>query len=288
MLRGGSNNFERVSALTYSADEILWSQLILTQDFASQYGDISIDVESFRLPLWLPSILMPKPPNLSSPVAAIRHKLGMKLPDFAEFIGHGTAMLKQIEAGRKPMSDELRDKIHAVTAVPYKLLTKDRWTSADRSSFTLTPLSVTAMAGPSPNGLTTEPLRLLSSIIAAYYTLLQAGIQPRLALIPLEREITRTLKRWGAENAEFFARYEDYQFEIERALWGDGHNDSLRFFEKIQDQLSATKPIVEARKRSRDWMSSMMAANLQGAKEVNRNFDAQIERARKRSNRSPK
>jgi transcriptional regulator with XRE-family HTH domain len=199
---------------------------------------------------------MPKAPNLSNPIAAIRHEMGMKLEEFAEYVGHGAAMLKQIEAGRKPMSDELRDKIHDKTGVPYDLLLKNRWVKQDRDA--VRGMSTAAFGGPSPSeDMGLEPLELLPDIMAIYFAMLAVGVSPKMALLPIRREIAKTLWRWGGEQpAEMLEVFKKAQREIYLNLFavsGDQQGIQKPFFKSILTQLADTSTFKDATAIYRVW-----------------------------------
>ena len=84
------------------------------------------------LPLWIPTYLMPKRPNLRSPVAATRARLNMSIEQFSDLVGHGAPMLKHIESGRKKISIEVAEKISNKTGIPVDLLLKRTLTASER------------------------------------------------------------------------------------------------------------------------------------------------------------
>lgn len=141
---------------------------------------------------------MPKPLNIKSPLAAIRSELGMKLEDFADFLDHGAATLKAIEATtHRPMSDKLIDKIHVRLGIPVEMLEKSEWTDADRAS----------IRGVTPAALghwdDADVWALMPDLLAAYLALHLTGVSGKLAIAALRREIYRTLERWSIDAAVF-------------------------------------------------------------------------------------
>lgn len=143
---------------------------------------------------------MPKQINDSNALGAIRSALGMKLPEFAEHIGHGGAMLKQIEAGRKPLGAELAEKIHSKTCVPLELVLKSRISAADREriaeivsapSLQLDQRSAAYFAG-----------SVLPGLIALLAAAAKEGKNPEVVVASMVREIQRTALRIGINQRE--------------------------------------------------------------------------------------
>lgn len=195
---------------------------------------------------------MPKPPNLSNPVAAIRNAMGMKLGDFAQFVGHGAAMLKQIEAGRKPMSDELADKIHLATGVSYGLLCRSKWTSRDQKNFTPNTIGTAAFGAYNKVG----SLFILPEIMATYFALLAEGVNPELALIPLRRETERTLARWNVNRR----RWRDLRADFRQRLFGvrgDEQGKAKPFSDTITNRLAESWGFKLAARVQRRWLWRM-------------------------------
>src|SRR5664280_3004187 len=195
---------------------------------------------------------MPKPPNLTSSVAAIRNAMGMKLEDFAQFVGHGAAMLKQIEAGRKPMSDELADKIQLATGVSHKLLRKSKWTAKDRKTFTPNTIGTAAFGGPGIQEARLAPLRLLPDIMAIYFALLAEGVNPELALIPLRREIARTMDRWNINPERASSLRSDFMERL-FAVRGDEQGKAKPIYETITNHLAGSKGYLLTQQLEDEW-----------------------------------
>ncbi len=195
---------------------------------------------------------MPKLPNLSNPVAAIRTAMEMKLADFAQFVGHGAAMLKQVQAGRKPMSDELADKIHLATGVSYRLLCKAKWTARDRKKFVPNTIGTAAFGGYRE----VAPLLILPEIMATYFALLAEGVNPELALIPLRREIDRTVARWNIDPTRWNALRMDFNLRL-FAVSGDEQGKSEPFSVTITNHLVESVGFQLARRLVREWAQRM-------------------------------
>jgi transcriptional regulator with XRE-family HTH domain len=187
---------------------------------------------------------MAKLPNISNPVAALRAERGMTIHEFANFVGHGAPMLKHVEAGRKPMSDELMDKIFEVTGVPYRLLQKKRWTKKDRDEVHAgyRPLSV------QPTGAGCRVFDLLPDLLALYHALQLAGLNPGLALIPLRREIERTVTRWNIEREDLELLSSDFAGLL-LGVAGDRQGIDRPFVETIDKHLNDSIGYVLVRKR---------------------------------------
>jgi hypothetical protein len=195
---------------------------------------------------------MPKPPNLSNPVAAIKTAMEMKLEDFAQFVGHGVAMLKQVQAGRKPMSDELADKIHLATGVSHRLLCKAKWTARDRKKFVPNTIGTAAFGGYRE----VAPLLILPEVMATYFALLAEGVNPELALIPLRREIDRTVARWNIDPARWSALRMDFDRRL-FAVSGDEQGKSKPFSDTITNYLAESEGFQLAQRLVREWSRRM-------------------------------
>lgn len=145
---------------------------------------------------------MPKLPNLTNPIAAIRHHLGMKVTEFAKFIGHGAAMIQQVEAGRKPAGDELIDKVCMKTGLPYSLVSKKRFSAADRSSLAKRPRRLPAASKPvDPIRPVFESLVVIPAVLAVAILLHSKSRHAvELANISLGRELGRLVARYDLDH----------------------------------------------------------------------------------------
>ena len=192
---------------------------------------------------------MARPINSTNPIAAIRKRMGMPLQEFANFVGHGASMLRHVEAGRKPASAELLDKIHEKTGAPYEFLLKRRVSAKDAVNFTTT-IPVAAYGGPGIQEASYAPLQLLPGIIALYFTMLTQGINPRLALAPIGREILRTVPRWNLDAKKFSA----FHWDLHARFFSNGFNQSGKgLSEIIVEGLVDCDAFKAAAKYEADW-----------------------------------
>jgi hypothetical protein len=119
----------------------------------------------------------------------------MKMDEFAEFVGHGASMLKHIEAGREPISDKLADKIHERTGLPYSLIFKPKLDAADLAKLPDS-LQIASYGALGSREAVVDALEVFAYVLATCASLVGAGVDPKLALIPVRRELFRTGARW--------------------------------------------------------------------------------------------
>jgi len=132
---------------------------------------------------------MPKPPNLSNPIAAIRARLGMKQPEFAEFVGCGLAMLKQIESGRKKPALHLIENICAKCGVPVEAMVPGR-----------TPDQIAALLDRPPRKFPSLPAMaasLLPEMIAHALLVMSIRSNAKEPVLPFVLEVERTKRLFG-------------------------------------------------------------------------------------------
>jgi hypothetical protein len=139
----------------------------------------------------------------------------MKVEDFAAFIGHGVAIVKKVEAGSRRLTDRMVTDIHDRTRVPLSVLMKPSLADADVESLPTT-IPIAAYGGFGAQHAAEAVVGILPSIFALYCSLVTAGVNPQLALIPLQREIDATLSRWKIDRESF----ELFDFEAVIAILG--------------------------------------------------------------------
>lgn len=151
---------------------------------------------------------MPRLPNLSNPVAAIRSALDVKIEELAEILDYGVPMLRHIEAGRKPMNNRLADKIHGKTGVPYELLFKRRLNAAQREQICEAVQRASVPIDDAP--VTWRIVHLAAATAGACALLAERGKDPRLVLRPLYRELAKVIEAWKLAGQELNAFQADW------------------------------------------------------------------------------
>jgi len=147
---------------------------------------------------------MPRPPNLENPVAVIRSRLGLKNQSFAEFLDYSAPMLKHVESGRKPISDELAEKISSKTSVPLALLYKRRLSQAELRS-----IAAMRLAPKEPEGSRTtvaKAVGILPELIATTLLLHKAtSLNSDVVTSVLTRELAKVVVNFKLDIAELTA-----------------------------------------------------------------------------------
>jgi hypothetical protein len=151
---------------------------------------------------------MPRTINEENPLGATRSALGpISIEEFSELLDYGVSMLKQIEAGRRPMNNGLAEKVHDRTGVPFELLFKRRITQAEYAHIKKV---VQTSKTPVSHDFAARCLNLLPNILALYVLIAKGGRDPLLSLRAIKREIGKTGARFGAKPAELERLRDDY------------------------------------------------------------------------------
>lgn len=206
---------------------------------------------------------MGRKPNLSSPVAVIRHALGLDAADFAALVGCGTSTIQHIETGDRPLKEELADRIHLATGVPRHWLFKEDLSKEETASWVAHGAATTTApvfkaksilehrtsGGILYIGTSAFPTRdLLPLVTATFYTLLSENINPHLLVLALTRATAEVSSRFRLDPARvkaleremhryYFPGTEAARKEFEFQEGSPGFKKALAANKKVENEM---------------------------------------------------
>lgn len=205
---------------------------------------------------------MGRKPNLSSPVAVIRHALGLDAADFAALIGCGTSTIQHVEIGDRPLKEELADRIHLCTGIPRDWLFKkdlslgevQGWMSGSAIAFRAkTKLEHNTSGGILFIGESAFPTAdIMPLLTATFYSLSESNINPHLLILALTRATRDVAARFHIDTTKlkalqremhrhYFPTPDAARREFEFQVASPGFSKSRASNQKLEGQLERTE-----------------------------------------------
>lgn len=173
----------------------------------------------------------------------------MKVTDFAAMIGHGAAMVRQVEAGTKKLPQKMALDIAKATGADLQFILG---AGKRNAPFTL--------EGPSSRGLDDFSLKrtfvVYADLVAAYCLATTAGVNGQLLLHGIQLEVDRFVKRWKINPRD----HEDAFYEIhDDVLEGAETSGYKSLTMELMIALGEAKPVKAATEANNRRTDSLLA-----------------------------